>query len=95
MRTYYAATEGPSETKEEQRQKIAADVAAYTGTVHVIPQGVSGYEHKVISRSGDRIRERTRYEVDAAARDEEVKKARNLAKRRPREQAKREKQTGE
>jgi hypothetical protein len=94
MRDYYAATDGPSETKEEQRQKIAADVAAYTGTVQVIPRGVSGYTPMVISNRGDRIRERTRHEVDAAARDEAIKKARNLAKRRQRELAKRERGNG-
>ena len=72
----------PVEDKSALRAKLAADVAAYTGTVQVIPAGVSGYEYEAISSRGERIRVRTQAVVAAKAREAEYRERERARKRR-------------
>ena len=72
----------PVEDKAALRAKLAADVAAYTGTVQVIPAGVSAYEYEAISSRGERIRVRTQAAVEAKAREAEYRERERARKRR-------------
>lgn len=85
MRDYYAVSDGPSETKEEQRAKIAADMARFTGEVTQVTAGASAYNFGTVGNGKGA-------HIDPNQRANEYKDREKERRRRSRAKAKRERE---